>query len=239
MTKPDDNSEENSYGLVLENWFEGRIDQPIVLPPGSHKLHIDEVKEYQGLDSSCSDDSYYRCLAKRFERRDFCQYNNELNLVSNMEYSKSECETRETCTPYSLPFTNKMKVCKELAEEWYHKVAFWILQSDKNDSCPRSCKVKEYLTTLDYSDTESSSDHEFKLEYKFNSLLRGSRNQRTKIPQKIVKKEHMIVSLSSLVGNVGGTLGMFVGFSFIGATESLLTVLGDCWKKITAKSPKK
>ena len=66
MTKPDDNSEENSYGLVLENWFEGRIDQPLVLPPGSHKLHIDEVNEYHGLDSSCSDDSYYRCLANHF-----------------------------------------------------------------------------------------------------------------------------------------------------------------------------
>ena len=44
----------------------------------------------------------------------------------------------------------------------------------------------------------------------------------SEIPFKTVKTEYPRTSLMSLVGNVGGTLGMFVGFTFIGITEGLL-----------------
>ena len=42
---------------------------------------------------------------------------------------------------------------------------------------------------------------------------------RSKKPFKTVKKEALIVSWVSLIGIVGGTLGLFVEFSFIGALE--------------------
>ena len=38
-------------------------------------------------------------------------------------------------------------------------------------------------------------------------------------PFKTVKTEYLITTFMSLVGNVGGTLGMFVGFSFIGMAD--------------------
>ena len=44
-------------------------------------------------------------------------------------------------------------------------------------------------------------------------------------PIKSIKKEHFTMSLMSLLGNVGGTLGMFIGFSFIGMSESLVNGL--------------
>ena len=53
--------------------------------------------------------------------------------------------------------------------------------------------------------------------------------------QKIVKKEYLVNTLISLVGNVGGTLGMFVGISMFGVTQRLqdfvLPPLFGCIKK--------
>ena len=36
--------------------------------------------------------------------------------------------------------------------------------------------------------------------------------------------EYFVTTGLSLVGNVGGTLGMFIGFSFLGTAEWLLNV---------------
>ena len=41
----------------------------------------------------------------------------------------------------------------------------------------------------------------------------------------------------SLIGNVGGTLGMFVGFSFIGTVEWILDVFSRLKNHITQKQP--
>ena len=56
----------------------------------------------------------------------------------------------------------------------------------------------------------------WKLEFEFSFTL----------PPKVsVKEEYLITNEISLIGNVGGTLGMFVGFSFIGTIEWLLEIL--------------
>ena len=44
---------------------------------------------------------------------------------------------------------------------------------------------------------------------------------RSKSPYKTVKMEYLINTLVSLIGTVGGTLGMFIGFSFIGTSDWL------------------
>ena len=54
-------------------------------------------------------------------------------------------------------------------------------------------------------------------------------------PFKIIKKEYLILNDMSLIGNVGGTLGMFVGFSFIGTFEWLLDILSKVKNHIKIK----
>ena len=45
---------------------------------------------------------------------------------------------------------------------------------------------------------------------------------------KKVQKEHLLMSEMSLIGIVGGTLGLFVGFSFTGSLEWI----HDYWEKV-------
>ena len=55
--------------------------------------------------------------------------------------------------------------------------------------------------------------------------ISNSREWLTKTPFKTIKKEQYVISDMSLIGNIGGTLGMFVGFSFLAKTEWVLTKL--------------
>ena len=66
-------------------------------------------------------------------------------------------------------------------------------------------------------------------EFKF-ALPWSSMNGRTDKPYKTVKTEQLIMSVMSLVGNVGGTLGMCVGFSFLGTSEWIMTVVIQLWR---------
>ena len=67
------------------------------------------------------------------------------------------------------------------------------------------------------------------MEYQF-TVPKGTRDLFSKKPFKTVKTEHWRTNGITLVGNVGGTLGMFVGFSFLATTEWLMTVIAWVWK---------
>ena len=77
--------------------------------------------------------------------------------------------------------------------------------------------------------------HSFIMEYSF-SLDRKSKGaeerlmkHRSEEPYKIVCKEYLIMSGISLVGNVGGMLGLFIGFSFLGISEWIVDGLTKVW----------
>ena len=74
-------SEENSYGLAEERWFDGITINPSLLlfinPNKTScygRLNIHEVTEYKNIESICSEDSYYQCLAKRFVNEDLSKH---------------------------------------------------------------------------------------------------------------------------------------------------------------------
>ena len=75
-------------------------------------------------------------------------------------------------------------------------------------------------TTWDWHGSDPR--HIYVVEYHFE-VPADMQGVPSEIPFKTVKTEYPRTSLMSLVGNVGGTLGMFVGFSFVGITEWLTT----------------
>ena len=68
--------------------------------------------------------------------------------------------------------------------------------------CPKSCNVKRYLGEIVYREDWGTNNTFFTL-FEFAS------------PYKVkVKEEYLIYDFIGLVGSVGGTLGLFIGFSF-------------------------
>ena len=67
-------------------------------------------------------------------------------------------------------------------------------------------------------------------------LADSSRGQITKTPRKTIKQEHYILSGLSFLGNIGGILGIFVGFSILGTTEWITYVLEALLQKFKITS---
>ena len=69
----------------------------------------------------------------------------------------------------------------------------------------------------------------YEFEYRFRAP-ESSNGERTSWPIKIVSRETYLWTWYTMLGNVGGNMGLFIGFSFIGVLGSLLDNLLKLWK---------
>ena len=103
------------------------------------------------MDSTCSQQSYYKCLANRFKAMDFQKESTEL-LRAMKNTTKSECPFEEVCIPIPLPLGPKddIPICRELksfsrrSQESCYMIALDRLIKDQEKHCKNLCKVKEF-----------------------------------------------------------------------------------------------
>ena len=127
------------------------------------------------------------------------------------------------------------------------------LREDQKLYCKKSCHAKEFKVKLETNMRGSewnswkkekwawnetfNLENSFILEYSFEQP-EWNRDQRSEEPSKTVHREFMTMSFMSLVGNVGGTLGMFIGFSFVGTSEWFMDLVGKWHSKVSHKLKK-
>ena len=143
-------------------------------------------------ESKCGTQSFYECYA---------------NLILDSEF-----ENRTTkCLPeplWSLGSIGKVVLsdipqCQDKAEEndsWEH--LFYDLFLVNSFECPESCISREYTGKVDYLQPKDDNNT-------FEMTVRFAR------PFKMTTfEEYLLYDFGELVGTVGGTLGLFIGFSF-------------------------
>ena len=227
-------SEENSYGLDLDKWFDGKVN-PIKVQNQKGFL-INGVTEYKKMDGTCSQNSYYECLANRFKAIDFQKESNQLRTMISDEVknvTKSDCPFQEVCIPIPLPLGPKdnIPICRNLPKEpltsaYYKESCYrYILDrfiKDQEKHCKKSCKVKEFEVGKNFEpeDVRTGFTNRLAFGFRFSSPLSG--DSRSISLHKTVKTEYLVNTWIAMVGTVGGTLGMFVGFSIIGSFEWLM-----------------
>ena len=202
------------------------------------EIMINGVTEHMNIISTCSPKSYYECLAKRFLKTDFKLYDSYLTI------NGSRCEFKEICSPFTLPSVDGriIPVCeKDMDRDCFGKIIS-DLRTDQGQYCLRSCLIKEYQgksEELFIHDDECSNEWKNEVRFRLTfSLPKALHNHRSEKLLKTVMTEYWIVSSLSLIGTVGGTLGMFVGFSIMGTSEWLLTALAKGFRLIRGKCKK-
>ena len=73
----------------------------------------------------------------------------------------------------------------------------------------------------------SNDSYLFNLIYDHLDWQRGNRGIGLKVD---IYKEYLLWTVSSLIGNIGGVLGMTIGFSFFGYIGILLNQIPKFWK---------
>ena len=182
--------------------------------------------------------SYYQCLAHRFAKVDFNEFFKD----------DAACKHERPCTIFSLPFggDNQFPICNNQNDSSCYEQVVAYLEKDQERHCLKSCRVEEfevvrepdlfcrrngiqkchgsYLRTAlnnTFDLTGSDPFYTIALGYEFGLLSKHTWQERYAHYFKTVRREYLLNNLISLIGTVGGTLGMFVGFSFIGTSDWL------------------
>ena len=134
-------SEQNSYGITQGKWFDGKMERwsDTRNPSWSsrpywrykYELKVREIIEVFNLDQTCSRDSYYQCLAKRFRRFNF-------NTAPIYVVNGSKCRFDRLCTPFSMPSNNEDEIL--MCTNEIDKACYGHVLSQLDSSQIRHCK---------------------------------------------------------------------------------------------------
>ena len=96
-----------------------------------------------------------------------------------------------------------LSTCNSTFEEYCILEIGNIKVQDNSLICPKSCSILEYKATIDFWSYKDES---------YNHTATISMRYSPKVMR--VYEEYLIYDLIGMTGSVGGTLGMFIGFSF-------------------------
>ena len=225
--------QQNTYGYNRIGFYDGQIqmDRPKDIPTYRYQnlddfdyasLAIEKVSENINLPFNCSQDSYYQCLAKKFA-----------SLQPNYsEVFGEKCILKKLCFPFSIPTADpKISLCDNAIDGECSLAFFRILGSQRGYSCQKLCHSYTFAYSTNVYKGTAQSKKEIQYFFKSDPEGSGLRRQkhRSMEPFKTVKREYLLMTTMSFIGNVGGTLGMFIGFSFVGTSEWLIDIVSKAW----------
>ena len=207
-------SETNAYGVIYsETFVEGdviKINNELSDQSKTSTLVYMNQKnnEYLPLTSNCSTEtSQLQCGANVF-----------MDLVLN-----GTCPTK--CIPPIGKSVQKLSTKKSSFPQCDNYEANLclgvgllqkILETNKRESCPKSCKQIDYYGDVIKTDSLVRSwpgNMDMEVCYGFETM-------RVKVDE-----EYLIYSFADMVGAIGGSFGLFLGFSFLDQVFALLEML--------------
>ena len=216
-------SEENSLGVIIDHWYDGKVE-PFHLQVGQfHDLTVSKTEQYHFIKGTCSNKTFFQCVASNLVNNRICNVNGS------------------PCAPYSLPgkdFLNEFPICPEqISLDCYREFSESTLPVCRRR---KTCSVTEY-SLYEYESTPQD-EATWHVNYGFkggfqktrgNSLqfslwidnLNWQKSDREEELKVEVKEEYLLWSLTTLVGNVGGMLGMTIGFSLFGYIGMWLDII--------------
>ena len=215
---------ENSLGSLFHVFKDGNY-LFYILEKNSWRKFLIKPESYYFLQqtSNCHDESYYDCIASELDRFDFNQTSCPKKCIPGMfSYGKN----------YSTPFcqTKKEDDCaRNLFEIFFHEAVKTNFSKKVEMKCHHSCRILQYSAietrniqgTYKYNNTTDL----FGFKYIFGN------------PNNIMKTFHefLIYDEMGMIGSVGGTFGLFIGFSMTGVISSMIEFFKN-WKKNGLKS---
>lgn len=138
--------------------------------------------------------------------------------------------------PLPLPYNDQITSCSTANRAQYlcSKEALKGIVRSQAKHCKKTCEIKEYkLEEASNANSLKLNNGTIAVGLRFDTP--PSRYSRLMLPYKTVDTEYLVMTWISLVGAVGGTLGMFVGFSIIGTSEWFMANVWKCLKKVSRK----
>ena len=196
-------SEENSYGIFANEWLDGKPAK-IEIRSGRFVTLTLEASERLYLHQ---DMEGYHCSEESFLQQ-------WMEYIPNATFSR--CSKK--CVSYSFLASENLPLCarnesKKLLRCSNMAITDTYRKLFKNGGFKRPCNLLEYSAEKT-SDFPIPKNDSVMITYMFAQ------------PELLVEyKERLVFDILGLVAYVGGTLGMCIGFSFIGTVSSVLDLI--------------
>ena len=187
-------SEKNAYGILEQVWWDGKVKITVVEKNYWKQVNLKPQQyNYLKTNSKCREESFFECFENIFA------------------YNLNECP--KICSPVSLP---TMPYCEtdleyQCVSDIYQYTYYYLKQQNNTDAlCPKACTFLDYPGEETWS-TKLSNFYGTKENY---NVTHGFSYQFDPPESVSVYEEYLIYDEITLIGSVGGTLGLCIGFSF-------------------------
>ena len=169
-------------------------------------LYLNPSQTIFNTKGNCIDDSFYKCAVTK---------------VINDNFEGKGWEKEWNCTKRCFPSTllslasNDTKYeCENDEQELCSFNSFEVYEAN----CPKSCSITQYLGRIDLWEYKESNHNNwsFVAHLRFAPPLTST-----------LYEEYVIYDVYGMIGSVGGTLGIFIGFS----CSSVLSLCTNLLKK--------
>ena len=225
-------TKENSFGAVIYQWFDGEFD-PVELTRGKHQfIHITRVRRYEYISGTCSKNTFFECVESQLKHFNTCYQNGESCSPFSIPNGNITCETNNTScwqdvTDLGFPSCMAKKSCK--VQEYHRRNQHVFDFTLPNEKLVLEHYVKKNVPSKVLKQLIDPPDKTILLSVSFDETD-WSKADRTKELKVEVFKEHYVLNTFSLVGNVGGQMGLMIGFSFLGCFGWLTSWVKLVWK---------
>ena len=195
-------TERNSYGIAIFQWYEGEVLTYDVKPETMTEVNLKiEKNVLLRSETECEENSAYHCLVKKYIKTFKCEQWTDGCIPRNFY---------ESLNPF---FDKKTFLCEgeiDQSSNCSKQLLFDIIQSNR---CKNPCSTTEFIGKVSFEGEIENIPMNHRTWFSYN----------IKAPAMIsVQKQYLIYDFEGLVGSVGGTLGMFIGFSFINIITHIL-----------------
>ena len=196
-------SEKNAYGVTNRDWRDGK-SYSYYSSGGNRKVEIDfTVDRHVYLE--CNKDGFYEYIGKKLSKQSFANCS-EICLQTSLPN-----DPFPMCPYYTTWYnTDQRNISEKESDCNWRVVADLIQQSMAMDEHMETCNTTEYSGQITV-DEERPLETSTYIRYKFSLPLKAK-----------VYQEYLIIDTFGLIGSVGGTLGLFIGFTFAGITEQAI-----------------
>ena len=168
-------------------------------------LYLHNSDTFFKTKEDCIDEAYYICISWKIIKNNFEGWN-----------------CTEKCLPKAMMSKNSNKtfICKnEEQESCAVQVENWVNVTTKTAKykCPRPCSITKYSGKLDFWEP-NAIEKSFTFNLRFAPPVNAT-----------VFEEYLIYNFVGMIGTIGGTLGLFMGFSCC----CILNLITNIFKKQT------
>ena len=197
-------SEANAYGAVFEEWLNGKMDSYTLKNNTEYFIYL-KVKEIRHLKDLCQEQSYYQCLASKLQKGQSGDLCAPLTLPT-----VSQFEDHKGCESYG---------CKDCKSEMETLESLYLDEDVCRGDKDNSCVIKEY-TVEDFRNSRRVADLNG---FRFSLVMKPPKSSRVtkNLAYLEILTEYYLLDGYALIGTIGGTLGLMIGFPFMGSITSL------------------